>query len=333
MATVLFLDNFKIFEKWASKTYQYKIDKLKEDNRFKVIDISELSKIDTLKYKTVIFGWNMCIYSKYYTIKQKFYSKKINGLENFKDICNLTKIILQHPRKYLIVQDFINPDDYEYGMKSLILYLKKFKFKGILTPYLKTPAVLPVRQELPEIEIIHVPHHIDEKKFKDWNLNKKYDIFIYGNCKGNRYPFRNRILKILKNLKDNYNILFWNDLMSRNYFKFNEKISNENLSKKINQSWLTVCTRSHADALLGKYMETCMSSSCILGNMATDGSKFWKNNFINITEEMTDEEIISNINYALKNKTDLQNKINFMKSKMKIFYLSNFPDRVFYALR
>lgn len=333
MATVLLIDNFKIFESWASKTYQYKIDKLKEDSRFKVIDIDEIQDINIDDYKTLIFGWNLCMYSKYYTLKQKFYSKKIKDLETFSDIMIKTKNILQHKRKYLIIQDFINPDDYQKGLSSLVLYLKKYKFKGIITPYLNTPASLPIKEELPNLEIIHAPHHIDETKFKNWELEKEFDIFIFGNCRGNRYPFRNRILKILESLKEKYKICFWNDLMSRNYFKFNKKISNENLSKQINKSWLTVCTRSYADALLGKYMETSMSSSCVLGNMATDGLKIWKDNYVKLEDDMSDEKIVSIIESALENKDVLDNKIKIMEKKMKQFYLSNFPDRIYYGLR
>lgn len=333
MNSVLVIDNFKIFEKWASKTYQYKIDTLKKDNRFKVIDISDLEEIEINSYKTIIFGWNMCMYSKYYTTKNTFYSNKIKGLETFTQIMDITKNILKHPKKYLIVQDFINSDDYHHGIKSLILYLKKFKFKGIITPYLNTPATIPIKDELPLLEMIHIPHHIDENKFKDWGLEKTTDIFIFGNCKGNKYPFRNRIVKILDSIKNKYNITFWNDIMSRNYFKFNNKISNENLSKQINSSWMTICTKSTSDALLGKYIETSMSASVVLGNMPTDGSKIWKGNYINIDETMSDEKIISIIEDTLSNKEKLQEKINIMKEKIKPYYLSKFPDKIFYGLR
>ena len=333
MAKVLVIDNFKIFEKWASKTYQYKIETLKTDSRFKVIDIDEIKDINIDNYKTVIFGWNLCMYSKYYTLKQTFYSKKIKHLETFSDIMIKTKEILKHKKKYLIIQDFINPDDYQQGLKSLVLYLKKYKFKGIITPYLNTSASLPIKNELPQIEIIHAPHHIDENKFKDYELEKEYDIFIFGNCKSNRYPFRNRLLKILEELKDKYKICFWNDLMSKNYFKFNNKISNENLSKQINKSWLTICTKSYADILVGKYMETSMSGSCILGNMATDGIKIWKDNYICVEDNMSNEEIIKIIENSLENKDKLNDNIKIMIDKMNNFHLNKFPDRIYYGLR
>lgn len=333
MTNILLVDNFKIFEKWASKTYQYKIDKLKEDDKFKVIDINKINEINLDDYKTIILGWNMCIYSKYYTLKQEFYSKKIQGLENFSEIKNKTVKLLEHKNKYLIVQDFINKDDYEYGLNSLISYLKEYNFKGIITPYLNTTATNPLKNELPNLKFIHIPHHIDENKFKDWGLEKNCDIFLFGNCVKSRYPFRNRLVQILESLKNKYNIVLWNNLMTRNYFRFNPKISNENLSKQINKSWLCICTKSYANVLLGKYMETSMSSSCVLGNMPTDGKEIWKNNYIHIDENMTDNEIIKIIENALKDKNKLQNNIKIMKEQMNKFYLSNFPNRIYQSLQ
>lgn len=335
MKKVLVIDNFKIFEKWASKTYQYKIDALKKDDKFKVIDIDDIKKENILSkdYQVLIFGWNMCYYSKYYTLKQKFYSKKIEGLEVFTDILSKTKELLNHPRKYLIVQDFINKDDYQYGLRSLVSYLKKHKFKGIITPYLRTQAINPIKEELPNLEIVHMPHHIDEKKFQDWGLEKDTDIFMFGNCASFKYPFRNRVVKLLKQHTDKFKIESWDNLMAKNYFKFNKKISNENLSKQINRSWLTLCTKSTSDALLGKYIETAMSGSCVLGNMPDDGKIYWKNNFIEITDEMTDDEIIKQIELALEDKDLLQEKIDKMLEKSKLLHLSKFSEKLYFSLR
>jgi hypothetical protein len=335
MNQILVVDNFKVFENWASKTYLYKIESLKKDNRFRVIDIDEIAslKINFKDYKILIFGWNMCYYSKYYTLKQKFYEKKIKNLEVFTQIYDKTKDLLQHPRKYLIVQDFINQDDYQYGLRSLTSYLKKHKFKGIISPYLRTPASQPIKNELPDIEIIHLPHHIDENKFKDWGLEKTCDIFIYGNCQKQRYPFRYRVVNLLKKYNDKFKLVFWDGEMAKNYFKFNPKISNENLSKQINQSWMTLCSRSYQNALLGKYFETSMSGSCVLGNMASDGEHIWKKNFVEITDEMSDEEIIKVIEVALSNKDELLKKIEMMKEIVKNYELSKYPEKLYYSLR
>jgi len=334
MKNILVIDNFKIFEKWASKTYQYKIDKLKKDDRFKVIDIDDIKKeqIISKDYKVLIFGWNMCYYSKYYTLKQEFYSKKIKELEVSSQVLNKTQELLNHSHKYLIVQDFINKDDYQKGLDSLLDYLKKHNFTGIITPYFKTEMINIIKENLPDLKIIHLPHHIDETKFKDWKLTKDTDIFIFGNCTLSKYPFRNRIVKLLKNHTDKFNLVSWDNLMAKNYFKFNNKISNENLSKQINKSWLTLCTKSTSNALLGKYIETAMSKSCVIGNMPDDGKQYWQNNLVEITEEMTDVEIIKKIEASLKNKDLLEFKSTKMQDDIKVLYLSNFCNKLYNEL-
>ena len=110
------------------------------------------------------------------------------------------------------------------------------------------------------------------------------------------------------------------------------KISNENLSKKINQSWLTICTSSYANVLLGKYIETSMSNSCVLGDMPPDGLNYWKDNYIHIDNKMSDNEIIEIINNSLKDKENIKNKIKNMNRIIKIFNLSNFSDKIYYNI-
>lgn len=321
---ILVIDNFKIFEKWASKTYEYKINSLREDKRFKVIDIEEIENINYLEYDKMILGWNMCKYSKYYTIKNEFYSKKINNLESKEEIEKKLEDILKHPKKYLIVQDFINNDDYENGIESLNKYLEEYNILGIISPYLKTDKSNEIKSE-----IYHLPHHIDSNKFMDWGREKKYDIFIYGNCSPIRYPLRNRILKLLKKESENLKILFWENKLSRNYFRFNNSISNENLSKRINESWLCVCTSSYSNVLLGKYIETSMSGSCVLGDMPEDGREIWENNFVEIRNEMSDDDIIERIKESLKDKEELLRKIEIMKLKIENYSLDKFSSKLY----
>ena len=93
-------------------------------------------------------------------------------------------------------------------------------------------------------------------------------------------------------LKDSkYRVNIWEGF--RNYFRFNEKISNKKLSEEINKSWLTICTSSKYNLLLGKYFETSMSNSTVCGNMPEDGKNICRDNYIELNPEMSDEEIIN----------------------------------------
>ena len=43
MDRILFIDNTKIFKKWASKTYEYKINTIRENPKFVFVDIDGVS--------------------------------------------------------------------------------------------------------------------------------------------------------------------------------------------------------------------------------------------------------------------------------------------------
>ena len=322
MKKILFLDNEKIYKTWASKTYEYKINSIKNDVKFIFKNIDDLYEFSD----TIIFGWNAMFLSKYYTIKHDFYKKKIKNLENYEEIKKkLNPYLESKSKKYLVVQDFNCPHDYQDSLKGLVNYLSIYKFCGIITPYLETEGTQFIRKKLPSLKILHIPHHIDSNHFQNWKSSKKYDIFIFGNTHKNFYPFRNRLLNLLKD--SNYRINIWPGF--RNYFRFNKNISNNKLSEAINKSWLTICTSSKFDLLLGKYFETSMSGSIVCGNMPKDGIEIWKNNFIELTPDMSDDEIFNSLKGGLKYKSKLLKKIQKMLPIMEDYHLNKFSNKLF----
>ena len=329
MDKIIFIDNLKIFNKWASKTYEYKINKIIENNKlFKYIDFENLKEMndysDILNSEYIIFGWNMTPISKYYTTKYNYYKKYIKNLEdeNFVNK-HLTKLLV-HKKKILLTQD-LHRYDYKNGINGLIKYIKKNNFYAILTPYIDSINIKKIKSKT-NIKILHLPHFIDENFFKKMEMKKKYDVFIYGNIDKNHYPLRNRMKDILINLNKSNKIklLYWDKNLKNHYFKFDSKKSNIKLSEQINQSWMTLCTISKYNFLVGKYFETSMSNSIVIGNMTKEGKKIWGNNYIHIDNNMSDIEIENIIINNLKNKDDIKKKINLMNIKIKKYFLSNF---------
>ena len=112
---VLFVENFKIFEKWASKTYPFKCQKIKEDPRFEVYDFgSGLVHIEPLDYDVLVFGWHAVSINKYYTTKQSFYSKYVDMLEEQCDVDDILEPLLscKDVVRYVVVQD-LHEEDYK----------------------------------------------------------------------------------------------------------------------------------------------------------------------------------------------------------------------------
>jgi len=135
---------------------------------------------------------------------------------------------------------------------------------------------------------------INSERYRNYNLEKKYDILIYGtrnvinnieqhnadkdykqtwekhnnqllSNKYNFYPLRKKIEKILLKHKDRYRTRILTPACI-----FDASVANEDLSKLINQSWLTLSCCTRADIPMSKYFEIAASYSGILGNIPSD---------------------------------------------------------------
>jgi len=150
---------------------------------------------------------------------------------------------------------------------------------------------------------------LNMKKFKNYNLEKKYDILIYGNRRYSVYPLRGYLNDILIKYQNKYKIKI---LRNSGSFSANKRKLpiNEELSKLINQSYLTVASSSVKDVLLQKYIEISASYSCILGNIPSDYKNLFTGNIIEININMTEKEIIDIIDKALSNKKKLLEMTN-----------------------
>ena len=74
----------------------------------------------------------------------------------------------------------------------------------------------------------------------------------------------------------------------------------DDLSKLINESWLTIATKNIHDMFLKKYLEIPMSGGCILGDIPTDYKEYCsKVPFVHINNRMITKKIIQIITTAL----------------------------------
>tara|TARA_Y100001980_G_C14331584_1_gene148762 strand:+ start:20 stop:559 length:540 start_codon:yes stop_codon:yes gene_type:complete len=150
-------------------------------------------------------------------------------------------------------------------------------------------------------------HNADKDYKKTWeNYNNQLLSTNY-----NFYPLRVKIENLLLKHKDRYKTYILSPACI-----MNSVVANEDLSKLINQSWLTLSCCTRADIPMSKYFEIAASYSGILGNIPSDYNDLFKNNIIEVTEWMTDEEILSTIDKALEDKQKLQTMINRLGDRM-----------------
>jgi hypothetical protein len=203
------------------------------------------------------------------------------------------------------------------GFKNQLNFIKNqnidhvwYKYENLLTKTLKNN----------QNNCYKFPHMIFDKNIhKDYNLEKKYDILFYGNTIKESYPFRYRLLNLLKKNTHKFNILF----LPYNKRREPEKIiSGIDLYKLISQSWITCACSAISNCLLAKYFEIGLCGSVVLGDYPEyENEVYLKENMIYINRHMSDEDILNCITKALNNKKMLLKYSNNTKQYFSKKYM------------
>jgi predicted Zn-dependent protease with MMP-like domain len=165
---------------------------------------------------------------------------------------------------------------------------------------------------------------INSDKFKPQDIEKIYDITIYGSTENVHitnlnvvdslywstksevpktayfYPFRKRVSALLRKNTHKYKINHIKPASS-----WEATVTGENLSKEISKSYIALATRSRCDKCMQKYLEIFCSGSVVVGDIPTDYQDFFDGSIIEINENMTDDEILAVIDKSLEDKKNL----------------------------
>jgi hypothetical protein len=175
-------------------------------------------------------------------------------------------------------------------------------------------------------------HYVNIDKFKNRDIPKEYDIIIYGTINfenetmrngldskyfekwkkrtGNTnvpikfdfYPLRKRVADLILNSKK-YKVNF---IPTPSNQCWSCPIKGYSLSQEINKSYIGLATSSRSDKCMQKYLEISASDAIILGNIPTDFYELFVNNIIEISEDMSDKDILEKIDTCLSDKKSLE---------------------------
>jgi hypothetical protein len=313
MENIVFIADYYFYKNSIGKTNYYFINNIKNNNDKYNIHIfytdDDINKIneDILKIKPKLIIFFECNSFQQQTTKFSFvFQLKIPVFIFLDDSYYISSITSKCP--------YIN------NSNGLIFW---YKNNIIINSYKK---VFPYKY------ILNLDsRYVNTDIYKDYKLEKKYDILIYG-TRNFSYDYKNEKLDTIQNYIKKYEeyydtiinskISFYplrskiENILLQNNHKYNLKIleektidlpntANEELSMLINQSYLTLSCPSIADVLLHKHLEITASNSVILGSYPSDYKELFEGNVIEINEFMSNEEILNIIDNALANKDKL----------------------------
>lgn len=304
---------------------------------------------------------NMNIINKYTSISDNRKNFLLYIIKNIKNIKLIEEpinknILKEYPNIKLIINYVMGPgggllneqilfsDIIKHNIKIKIgIWIEDCQYVDFLSPYINDInfVILSIKHNKiakqyyiknNNLHIYHMDHFIDDNIFKDYYLPKKYDIILYGYI-NNIYSFRGRLLNILSKNKDKFKFKYIKHPGYHNNNN-NNNITGKNLSKLLNQSYLTICTKSNYDMMLKKYLESSFSNSMPCGDIPTDYREILEDKMVEINDNMRDDEILLKIIKSLHNKEKLMidtiilkkrlcNKYNYINGFRRFAYIIN----------
>ena len=214
---------------------------------------------------------------------------------------NIDKKIVNNPRIRVgkFFQDYYQMEGKEYYSHEMY----DFAILRYKTPVTVSNKIFDIPYKF------YISHHFDLNKYKNHGCEKIYDIILYGRRHAPLYPFRERMMELLLQNQHKYKIKY---IPFCGYQNKPNIIRMEELSKLINQSWLTLSVPMNEDRdwddFLQKFGEGSLSYALILGNIPKEAEVYYGDDYCRVTPNMTDTEILNVIDNELANKVRITEK-------------------------
>ena len=184
--------------------------------------------------------------------------------------------------------------------------------------------------KLPGIKFIYIGHCAEKTVFKNYSSDYVYDISIAGRI-SNHYPLRNRFIKLLDRLKTKYRCY----QHPHPGYNLNDADTDRYLiemAKMIDKSKIVLTDTGLPRSRYGKYIEIPMvGKAALCGDLPDDKADNYSF-VIEVTNEMTDDEIVKKIEYYLENEDKRLEKVNLGIEFSKKYTQEHYAEKLFEAL-
>lgn len=159
------------------------------------------------------------------------------------------------------------------------------------------------------VKFVYVGHCAEKTIFKDYGLQKKYDLML-GGCLNpvRHYPLRNRLNRLMNEMSDKYKVY------KHKHPGYNLKDAHTDrylieFAKAINQSRIVLTDSGKPRSRFGKYIEVPACGTVLVADLPKDNADDY-GYLIHIDMSMSDEDIKDKIAHYLENDDDYNNKVN-----------------------
>ncbi len=198
--------------------------------------------------------------------------------------------------------------EYSYigGIKTIANICKQYNIDYLWSLYDRNKEINKLKSLLEtantKTKFICINNCIRGDIFRNYKTRKIYDIVLFGNIGRQCYPLRTRLYHLFKTdrFQNNFRIKIIEAGDARE----------RKLAKILNQSYLGVATCSKYDYLVKKYFEISGSNCLLLGNMPDQGKPIFRNRYIKLNMEMTNDQIFTILKNTLRDKKKILNMAN-----------------------
>ena len=284
-------------------------------SRVRFHGIEALSKISEVTY----WGLNWPNYNSNLNVQEN-----LDKLETKFDICIAYKPLELKNFKYITPVKCIRYNE----MWDINWTLKEIKESGaqlVICHHLNDCQQYK-KMNIPDVKFVYVGHCAKKSIFKNYNINKEYDILLAG-CLGSHYPLRCRFYNLLEKLKKKYKCYIHphpgynlNDSYTDKYLK--------EMAITINKSRIVLTDTGKPRSRYGKYIEIPMcESAAICGDLPDDNADDYSF-VIEVNMKMNDDEIIEKISYYLDNENERLKKVELGKEFSSNYTQEHYAERL-----
>lgn len=150
--------------------------------------------------------------------------------------------------------------------------------------------------------LTHIPLCVSQEVFKDYGLEKKYDVLLAGSL-GPVYPLRRRFIPLLPRLEqEGFRCLLLNH---PGYEIKNPEDQIRSFARILNESKIVLTCSSKFRYPLGKYSEVALCNSVACGDIPDQDQEWYRRWVLEVSLEMTDAAMLGKIKECLMDNQKL----------------------------